>query len=55
MTALLTFLLLTLAGMGLFVAGVYLLGGLPWALLAGSLASLAAAWFIRAGMVEDYQ
>ncbi len=56
MTAIITFLTLLLCGMGLFVAGIYLMFGLPEGLLASSAASLLLAFFLHVGMtkvVED--
>jgi hypothetical protein len=41
---------LLLAGSGLAVAGVYLLAGMPWALLAGGMVLVAAAFGLRAGL-----
>ena len=52
MTAIITFLTLLLCGMGLFVAGVYLMFGLPAGLLAGSAACLLLAFFLHVGMVK---
>lgn len=52
MTAIITLLTLLLCGMGLFVAGVYLMFGLPAGLLAGSVACLLLAFFLHVGMVK---
>lgn len=52
MTAIITFLTLLLCGMGLFVAGVYLMFGLPAGLLAGSVVCLLLAFFLHVGMVK---
>ena len=52
MTAIITFLTLLLCGMGLFVAGVYLMFGLPAGLLAGSVVCLLLAIFQHVGMVK---
>lgn len=52
MTALITFLLFLLCGMGLFVAGIYLMFGLPSGLLAGSAACLLLALFLHVGMAK---
>lgn len=52
MTAIITFLTLLLCGMGLFVAGVYLMFGLPAGLLAGSIACQLIAFFLHVGMVK---
>lgn len=52
MTAIITFLTLLLCGMGLFVAGVYLMFGLPAGLLAGSAVFLLLAFFLHVGMVK---
>lgn len=52
MTAIITFLTLLLCGAGLFVAGVYLMFGLPAGLLAGSTACLLLALFLHVGMTK---
>lgn len=52
LSALLWFLLLALAGACLVVAGVYLLAGLGWGLVAGGVLCLVAASFIRRGMTD---
>jgi len=44
------FLLLALAGLALLVAGVYVLLGLGFALLAGGAAALLVAAFVRRGL-----
>ena len=44
------FLLLALTALGLLVAGVAVLVGLGWALIAGAGACAAAASFVRAGV-----
>ena len=45
--------LCALAGFGLLVAGVYLLQGLAWALLAGSVSCFSVAAFIRRGLISE--
>lgn len=42
--------LLALAGLCLIVAGVYLLGGLPWALMTGGVMALVLAALLLIGM-----
>ncbi|MNZ23539.1 hypothetical protein D3C78_406560 [compost metagenome] len=44
------FLLLWLSGVGLSCAGMHILYGPGWALIAGGIASFAACGFIRKGM-----
>lgn len=51
-TALTLFVLAVLCGLGLAVAGVYLLAGLGWSLIAGSVGMLAIAGFIRQGLIS---
>lgn len=50
--ALALFVLAGLAGLALGVAGVYLLAGPGWALVAGSVAMLSVAAFIRKGLTS---
>lgn len=45
--------LLLLAAAGLATAGVYLLAGLPWALLTGAAVLVAFAAFLRMGLSVD--
>lgn len=52
MTALIAFLAASLIGLGLFCAGVFVLAGAGWALLAGSASLLFVAAFIRRGMID---
>ncbi len=52
MTAIITFYTLLLCGMGLFVAGVYLMFGLPSGLLAGAVSCLLLAFFLHVGMAK---
>jgi hypothetical protein len=52
MTALLLFVAAALSGFGLLCAGVWMLYGLPWALLAGSASMFCIAGFIRRGMTS---
>jgi len=49
-TAIITMIITGLSGLGLLVAGVYILAGLGWALLAGGVSMLVCAAFIRAGI-----
>lgn len=44
------FLLLSVLAIGLFIAGVAVLAGLGWALLAGAVSSAMSAAFLRKGM-----
>lgn len=39
-----------LAGLSAIIAGVYLLAGLPWALIAGGIACIIIAFGIREGL-----
>lgn len=52
MNALICFVLAALAGFGLLCAGVWLLAGTGWALLAGSASMFAIAGFIQRGMTR---
>lgn len=52
MTALITFMLLLLGGMGLFIAGIFMMFGIPAALLAGAAACLFLALFLHIGMTK---
>jgi hypothetical protein len=47
------FLLVAMAGLCLFVAGVYVLAGIGWALIAGAVALITAAGFIRKGLTSE--
>lgn len=49
---LIIFLVASLAGLGLSCAGVYVLAGLGWALLAGGASCFAVAGFIRKGLTH---
>nr|WP_288355822.1 hypothetical protein [uncultured Pseudomonas sp.] len=51
-TASILYLLCASLGVGLAVAGVYILLGLGWALLTGAVACFAAAAFIRRGLTS---
>ena len=53
MNPLLVFILLALCGFVSVVAGVYVLQGLGWALIAGGLALLLTAGFVRKGLISD--
>lgn len=46
------FLIAAAAGLCLFVAGIFVLYGLGWSLLAGAVSMLAVAGFIRKGLVS---
>lgn len=50
--ALALFLLASAGGMALLVAGVHVLAGLGWALIAGALCLIACAMFLRTGLRE---
>lgn len=47
------FILVALTGFGLAVAGVYVLFGLGWSLLAGAGSLLLIAGFVRKGLTGD--
>lgn len=51
--ALALFLLASAGGMALLVAGVFMLAGAGWALIAASGSLLCAAAFLRAGMRQS--
>lgn len=53
MSAFTAFLLACLAGFGLLCAGVWLLAGTGWALVAGAGCLFAIAGFIRRGMIDE--
>lgn len=50
---LLIFVLSALAGLLLAVAGVYMLSGPGWALIAGAVALLLVAAFVRKGLISE--
>jgi len=52
-TGLLIFLLAAVAGFCLLVSGVFVLAGLGWSLIAGGMACLLAAGFIRKGLTSE--
>jgi hypothetical protein len=52
MSALITFILVAMAGFAMLCAGVWLLAGTGWALLAGALSMFCIAGFIRRGMIS---
>lgn len=52
MTALIAFLVSGLAALALFCAGVYVLAGAGWALIAGGASLLCVAAFIRQGLTN---
>lgn len=52
MNALICFVLATLAGFGLLCAGVWMLAGTGWALLAGAASMFCIAGFIQRGMTS---
>jgi len=53
MSAFLAFLLASLVGFGLLCAGVWMLAGTGWALIAGGLCMFAIAGFIRRGLRDE--
>jgi len=53
MNPLLIFILTALAGLALATAGVHVLFGLGWALLAGAASLLLIAGFLRKGLTGD--
>ncbi|WP_170162254.1 hypothetical protein [Stutzerimonas nitrititolerans] len=53
MSALTAFLLASLAGFGLLCAGVWMLAGTAWALLAGAFSMFCVAGFIRRGITSE--
>lgn len=52
MSALISFLLAALAAFALLCAGVWLLAGTGWALIAGAFSMFCVAGFIRRGMTS---
>ena len=50
---LLIFLLVSLAGLASCCAGVYLLAGLGWSLMASGVSCFAVAGFIRKGLISE--
>ncbi|MCY1377778.1 hypothetical protein D9M69_653680 [compost metagenome] len=52
MSALTAFILVSLAGFALLCAGVLLLAGMAWALLAAAFSMFCIAGFIRRGMTS---
>lgn len=50
---LIIFLITAATGLALGVAGVFVLAGLGWSLLAGACALLLAAGFIRKGLIGE--
>jgi len=53
MNAFIVFLLVSIAGFGLLCAGVWLLAGTGWALIAGAASMFSIAWFIRRGLSDE--
>lgn len=51
-TASILYMLIAALGFGLAVAGIYILHGLGWALLAGAASCFLAAAFIRRGLTS---
>ena len=51
-SAVLWFLLMVAAGVAMLVAGVYVLAGTGWALIAGGAFCISAAVFIRKGLTN---
>lgn len=52
--AIVIYIICALNGLGLFVAGVFILAGLGWSLLAASVSMLAISAFIRSGLSGGY-
>lgn len=52
MSALMTFIVTSIIGLGLLCAGVFVLAGPGWALISGAGSMLAIAAFIRRGMTD---
>jgi hypothetical protein len=52
-TGLILFIAVASAALCLFVAGVFVLAGLGWSLIAGGASFLAAAGFIRKGLTSE--
>ncbi|SDS42353.1 hypothetical protein [Pseudomonas prosekii] len=52
-TGLIIFIVAAVAALCLFVAGVFLLAGLGWALIGAAVSFLAAAGFIRKGLIGE--
>ncbi|WP_089167836.1 hypothetical protein [Azotobacter chroococcum] len=52
MSPLIAFLICALAGFALLCAGVFVLAGTGWAMLAGAFSLFCAATFIRRGMTS---
>lgn len=53
MSAITFFIMASLLGFGLACAGVWMLAGLAWALIAGSVSMFCIAAFIRRGMSSE--
>lgn len=53
MNPLYVFISLALCGLGSAVAGVYILQGLGWSLVAGGVALLLTAGFVRKGLIGE--
>lgn len=53
MNPLLVFIITALTGFALGVAGVFVLHGLGWALIAGAISLLLIAGFVRKGLTGD--
>jgi hypothetical protein len=51
-SAVLWFCVLTAAGLAALIAGVYVLAGFGWMLIAGGVSLLAVAWFLRLGIAH---
>jgi len=52
-TGLILFIVAAAAALCLFVAGVFVLAGVGWSLIAGACSFLAAAGFIRKGLTSE--
>ena len=53
MNACIVFLLVSLAGHALLCAGVWMLAGTGWSLIAGACSLFSIAWFIRRGLRDE--
>ena len=52
-TGLILFYVAAVAALCLFAAGVFILAGLGWSLIAGAVSFLAAAGFVRKGLTSE--
>lgn len=51
-SGLIIFLVVAIAGFGLFTAGIYMLAGSGWSLIAGAASMFAVAGFLRKGLIS---